>query len=34
MFSIPHLVIIFVVVLVVFGPEKLPDLARNIGKIL
>jgi sec-independent protein translocase protein TatB len=34
MFSIPHLVIIFVVVLVVFGPEKLPDLARNIGKVL
>jgi sec-independent protein translocase protein TatB len=34
MFSIPHLVIIFVVVLVVFGPEKLPELARNIGKIM
>lgn len=34
MFSIPHLVIIFVVVLVVFGPEKLPELARNLGKIL
>jgi sec-independent protein translocase protein TatB len=34
MFSIPHLVIIFVVVLVVFGPEKLPELARNLGKIM
>jgi sec-independent protein translocase protein TatB len=34
MFSIPHLAIIFVVVLVVFGPEKLPELARNLGKIL
>src|SRR5277367_1286466 len=34
MFSIPHLVIIFVVVLVVFGPEKLPDLARNLGKVM
>jgi sec-independent protein translocase protein TatB len=34
MFSIPHLVIIFVVVLVVFGPEKLPELARNIGRIM
>ena len=34
MFSIPHLIIIFVVVLVVFGPEKLPELARNIGKIM
>ena len=34
MFSIPHLIIIFVVVLIVFGPEKLPDLARNLGKIM
>lgn len=34
MFSIPHLVIIFVVVLVVFGPDKLPELARNLGKIM
>ena len=34
MFSIPHLVIIFVVVLVGFGPEKLPELARNLGKIM
>jgi sec-independent protein translocase protein TatB len=34
MFSIPHLIIIFVVVLVVFGPEKLPELARNFGKIM
>src|SRR5208282_2206223 len=32
MLSIPHLIIIFVVALVVFGPEKLPDLARNLGK--
>jgi sec-independent protein translocase protein TatB len=34
MFSIPHLVILFIVVLVVFGPEKLPELARNLGKIM
>ena len=34
MLSIPHLIIIFVVALVVFGPEKLPDLARNLGKVL
>jgi sec-independent protein translocase protein TatB len=34
MFSIPHLIIIFAVALVVFGPEKLPDLARNLGKIM
>jgi TatA/E family protein of Tat protein translocase len=34
MLSIPHLIIIFVVALVVFGPEKLPDLARNLGKMM
>jgi sec-independent protein translocase protein TatB len=34
MFSIPHIAVIFVVVLVVFGPEKLPELARNFGKIM
>ena len=34
MFSVAHLVIIFVVALVVFGPEKLPDLARNLGKLM
>jgi TatA/E family protein of Tat protein translocase len=34
MFSVPHLIIIFVVVLIVFGPEKLPDLARSLGKIM
>jgi sec-independent protein translocase protein TatB len=34
MFSIPHLVIIFIVVLVVFGPHKLPELARGLGKIM
>ena len=34
MFSIPHLIVIFVVALVVFGPEKLPELARNLGKVM
>jgi sec-independent protein translocase protein TatB len=34
MLSIPHLIIIFVVALVVFGPEKLPELARNLGKVM
>jgi TatA/E family protein of Tat protein translocase len=34
MLSIPHLVVIFVVALVVFGPEKIPELARNLGKIM
>ena len=34
MLSLPHLVIVFVVALVVFGPEKLPELARNAGKFM
>jgi TatA/E family protein of Tat protein translocase len=34
MLSVPHLIIIFVVALVVFGPEKLPELARNLGKVM
>jgi TatA/E family protein of Tat protein translocase len=34
MFSIPHIIVIFVVALVVFGPEKLPELARNLGKVM
>lgn len=34
MLSIPHLIIIFVVALIIFGPEKLPELARNLGKLM
>lgn len=32
MLSFPHLIVIFIVALVVFGPEKLPELARQLGK--
>jgi sec-independent protein translocase protein TatB len=34
MLSIPHIIVIFVVALVIFGPEKLPELARNLGKLM
>jgi TatA/E family protein of Tat protein translocase len=34
MLSIPHLIIIFLVALVVFGPQKLPELARTLGKFM
>jgi TatA/E family protein of Tat protein translocase len=34
MLSIPHMIVLFVVVLVVFGPQKLPELARGLGKIM
>jgi sec-independent protein translocase protein TatB len=34
MLSISHIIIIFIVALIVFGPEKLPELARNLGKVM
>jgi TatA/E family protein of Tat protein translocase len=34
MLSVPHMIVIFVVVLVVFGPQKLPELARGLGKLM
>lgn len=34
MLSVPHLIILFIVVLVVFGPHKLPELARSLGKLM
>jgi TatA/E family protein of Tat protein translocase len=32
MLSFPHLVVLFVVALIIFGPQKLPELARMLGK--
>jgi sec-independent protein translocase protein TatB len=34
MLSIPHMIVVFIVVLVVFGPHKLPELARGLGKLM
>jgi sec-independent protein translocase protein TatB len=34
MLSVPHLVIIFLVALIVLGPEKLPQIARVLGKAM
>jgi TatA/E family protein of Tat protein translocase len=34
MLSIPHMIVVFVVVLVIFGPQKLPELARSFGKLM
>jgi len=34
MLSIPHMIVVFIVVLVVFGPQKLPELARGLGRLM
>src|SRR5437868_5159138 len=34
MLSIPHMIVVFIVVLVVFGPHKLPELAKGLGKLM
>jgi len=36
MFNIgaPELLLIFIIVLIVLGPQKLPDLARTLGKVV
>jgi sec-independent protein translocase protein TatB len=34
MLSVPHMIVLFVVVLIVFGPQKLPELARGLGKLM
>jgi sec-independent protein translocase protein TatB len=34
MLSVPHMIVLFVVVLVVFGPQKLPELAKGLGKLM
>ncbi len=28
------MIVVFIVVLVVFGPQKLPELARGLGKLM
>ncbi|MCB0317372.1 MAG: twin-arginine translocase TatA/TatE family subunit [Bdellovibrionales bacterium] len=30
--SIPELLLVFFIVLLVFGPDKLPEIARTLGK--
>ena len=32
--GIPEILVIFVIALIVFGPKKLPDLGRSIGRAL
>ena len=32
--GMPELVIIFVIALIIFGPRKLPELGRSLGKSL
>lgn len=32
MLSFNHLVVLFVIALIIFGPQKLPELARMLGK--
>ena len=32
--GIPELIVIFVITLVVFGPKKLPDLGKSIGRAM
>src|SRR5580698_7387501 len=34
MLSMTHMVVLFIVVLVVLGPNKLPELARGLGKLM
>src|SRR5271157_1143002 len=34
MLSVPHMIVVFLVVLVVLGPQKLPELARSLGKLM
>ena len=32
--GMPELIVIFVIALIIFGPRKLPDLGRSLGKTL
>ena len=31
--SLPELLVVFAIILIVFGPDKLPEVARALGKI-
>ena len=33
-FSVTHLIIVLVIVLVIFGPGKLPELGKSLGKAM
>jgi TatA/E family protein of Tat protein translocase len=30
--SLPELIVVFVVILLVFGPDKLPEMAKRVGR--
>jgi sec-independent protein translocase protein TatA len=32
--GLPELIIVLVIVLLIFGPRKLPDLARGVGQAI
>lgn len=32
--GIPELIVIFVIALIIFGPKKLPDIGKSIGKAM
>tara|TARA_B110000879_G_C11089700_1_gene478406 strand:+ start:757 stop:975 length:219 start_codon:yes stop_codon:yes gene_type:complete len=32
--SLPETIVIFMVALIVFGPDKLPELAKHVGKLV
>ncbi|MGC2888808.1 MAG: twin-arginine translocase TatA/TatE family subunit [Candidatus Acidiferrum sp.] len=34
MLSMTHMIVVFVIVLIVFGPQKLPEISRGLGKLM